>query len=79
MAQNAGSTMEKQNGTKAISLNPETLLQLNSLVASTEALSQAGYVVKKLTNADLDQKKRCPSCRLRSKSLAISTRSELLQ
>jgi hypothetical protein len=73
MAQDAASTLE--NGTRAIALNPETLQQLNSLVASAEALRQAGYVVKTLTDDELEQKKRCLTCGVRRELRAISTKS----
>ncbi|KAK4124702.1 hypothetical protein N657DRAFT_680637 [Parathielavia appendiculata] len=60
MAQDAASTPE--NGTRAIALNSETFQQLNSLVASPEALKLAGYIVKPLTDDELEQKKRCLTC-----------------
>ncbi|KAJ4290018.1 hypothetical protein N0V88_006819 [Collariella sp. IMI 366227] len=77
MAQNSSSTIKKQNGIEAISLNTETLWQLNSLVSSAQALSQAGYIVRKLTNDELEQKKRCPSCRLRSSDSAVLKKEKL--
>jgi RNA exonuclease 1 len=70
MAQPVATT--PQNGTRAIApMNPETLQQLNSLVASAKALKQAGYVVETLTNDELDQKKRCLTCGVRGKTRAI--------
>ncbi|KAH6630953.1 hypothetical protein B0J18DRAFT_116805 [Chaetomium sp. MPI-SDFR-AT-0129] len=63
MAQDALSTSE--NGNAAITLTPETLQQLNSLVFSVEALKRAGYTVNQLTEMDLEQKKRCPTCGVR--------------
>ncbi|KAK4232796.1 hypothetical protein C8A03DRAFT_19987 [Achaetomium macrosporum] len=63
MAQEAASTLE--NGTRTIALNPEILQRLNSLVASAEALRQAGYVVQPLTDEELEQKKRCLRCGVR--------------
>jgi RNA exonuclease 1 len=52
-------------------MNPETLQQLSSLVASTEVLKRAGYVVEALTDDDLEQKKRCLKCGVRGKTRAI--------
>ena len=63
----AGNTMPTtKQGITAIAPSPETLHHLNSLVASTTALKQAGYVVKKLTNDELELKKRCLTCGVRS-------------
>jgi RNA exonuclease 1 len=74
MAQSAASTL--QDGTNGIAngivpMNPETLQQLNGLVASAEALKRAGYVVEPLTDDDLEQKKRCLRCGVRGKTPAI--------
>ena len=69
MAQDALSTLEEV--TTAIALNSESLEQLNSLVPCVEVLRRAGYVVTKLTNNELEQKKRCATCGVRSKSRAI--------
>jgi hypothetical protein len=69
MAQDALATLEK--GATAIALNSESLEQLNSLVPCVEVLRRAGYVVTKLTNNELEQKKRCPTCGVRSESRAI--------
>lgn len=74
MAQNAASTPE--TGTGAITLNSETFQQLNSLVASPEALKLAGYIVKPLTDDELEKKKRCLTCGDRSESIAILTKSD---
>ncbi len=58
-------------GIAAIMLDSGTLQQLDSLVHPTEELKQAGYVVTKLTQNELEQKKRCATCGVRSESLAI--------
>ena len=62
-----------KQGITAIAPSPETLHHLNSLVASTTALKQAGYVVKKLTNSELELKKRCLTCGVRSESRQFKT------
>ncbi len=54
-----------KQGLAAIAPDPETLHHLNSLVASAEALRQAGYVVKRLTESELELKKRCLTCNVR--------------
>ncbi|KAK4243848.1 hypothetical protein C7999DRAFT_35804 [Corynascus novoguineensis] len=56
---------ENSQGISAIAPDPNTLQQLNNLVASKEALKRAGYIVKKLTDAELEQKKRCSTCNIR--------------
>ena len=75
MAQYAVSTPE--NGTTEIAMNPETLQQLNSLVASAESLTNAGYVVATLTDVELEQKIRCLTCGVRGQLRAILTQYEL--
>ncbi len=55
-----------KQGVAAIAPNSETLHHLNSLVATTAALRRAGYVVEKLTNSELELKKRCLTCGVRS-------------
>lgn len=74
MAQYAVSTPE--NGITAIALNSESLQQLNSLVASAEALTKAGYVVATLTDVELEQKIRCLTCGVRGRFRAILTQYE---
>lgn len=53
--------------TRAIPLNAETLEQLSNVVASTGDLKRAGYVIEKLTDIELDQKRRCTTCGIKSK------------
>lgn len=72
-AQHAASPL--QNGARAIALNSETLRQLNNLVASVEKLRQAGYVLKPLTDYELEQKKRCLTCGVRGELRAKFTKS----
>ncbi|KAK4039348.1 hypothetical protein C8A01DRAFT_16657 [Parachaetomium inaequale] len=78
MAQDAAfSTLEQ--GTRAIALNAATLQQLDKLVASTKALRQAGYVVEKLTDHELEKKRRCLTCRVRiGKTLGKQNRKRKL-
>ncbi|KAK4140125.1 ribonuclease H-like domain-containing protein [Dichotomopilus funicola] len=52
-------------GIAAIMLDSGTLQQLGSLVHPTEELKEAGYVVTKLTQDELEQKKRCATCGVR--------------
>jgi hypothetical protein len=72
MAQNGAFSTLKEGTvlttTGAIPLNAETLEQLSNAVASTEALKRAGYVIDKLTDIELDQKRRCTTCGVKSKS-----------
>ncbi|KAL2187954.1 hypothetical protein L209DRAFT_779849 [Thermothelomyces heterothallicus CBS 203.75] len=75
-AQGAVSTTRKS--TPAIPQTPEALEQLNSLVPSTEELRRAGYVVEKLSNHELEQKKRCITCGIRI-AKATKTRSRQSQ
>ncbi|KAL2018518.1 hypothetical protein VTK56DRAFT_730 [Thermocarpiscus australiensis] len=49
----------------AISPSSEYLKELQSLVPSAEALKRAGYVLKELTDLELEQKKRCLTCGVR--------------
>ncbi|KAL2192350.1 ribonuclease H-like domain-containing protein [Corynascus similis CBS 632.67] len=56
---------ENSQGISEITADSDTLGQLNSLVASKEALKRAGYIVKKLTDAELEKKKRCSTCNIR--------------
>jgi len=72
-----GAPSQLGDGPRAIALNLETLQQLNGLVASTESLRQAGYVVKALTDDELEQKKRCVRCGVRGEFCAISRESDL--
>ncbi|KAH6847523.1 hypothetical protein B0I37DRAFT_146683 [Chaetomium sp. MPI-CAGE-AT-0009] len=66
MAQNGTfSTLKEGAVGTAIALNADTLEQLNNLVASTAALKKAGYVVQKLTDSELEQRRRCVTCGLR--------------
>jgi hypothetical protein len=74
MAQDATSAPEK--GTGEIPLNPNTLQLLSSLVASAKALTQAGYVLRPLTDDELEQKQRCLTCGDRSESIAILTKPD---
>lgn len=74
MAQNAAFSTLKEGKmpttTRTIPLNAETLEQLNNVVASTGDLKRAGYVIEKLTDVELDQKRRCTTCGIRSKPRA---------
>ncbi|KAK0722618.1 hypothetical protein B0T26DRAFT_801351 [Lasiosphaeria miniovina] len=45
--------------------SPTYLDHLESLLPSAEALRQASYVTKKLTDQQLEEKKRCLRCRIR--------------
>jgi RNA exonuclease 1 len=74
MAPDTTSTLE--NGTGLIALNPETLQRLNSLVPSLKALRQAGYVVEPLTDHELEQKRRCLTCGVRSELRGRSSQSD---
>ncbi|KAL2177279.1 ribonuclease H-like domain-containing protein, partial [Thermothelomyces heterothallicus CBS 202.75] len=67
-----------RKSTPAIPQTPEALEQLNSLVPSTEELRRAGYVVEKLSNHELEQKKRCITCGIRI-AKATKTRSRQSQ
>jgi hypothetical protein len=71
MAQDGAATLG--DGSRAIPLNPETLQQLNNLVAPAEELKQEGYVLKPLTVDELEQKKRCTTCGVRSEPTPILT------
>ncbi|KAK3292831.1 uncharacterized protein B0H64DRAFT_402899 [Chaetomium fimeti] len=61
----AFSTLKEGAVGTPIALNDDTLKHLNSLVFSTAALKRAGYVVEKLTDSELEQKRRCMSCGIR--------------
>ncbi|KAH6623424.1 hypothetical protein F5144DRAFT_615214 [Chaetomium tenue] len=69
MAQNGAFSALKEGTvlitTGPIQQNAESVEQLNKLVASTKALKRAGYVVEKLTDTELDQKRRCTRCGVR--------------
>lgn len=63
-----GASANAQKSAPAIPQTPEGLEKLNSLVSSIEELRRAGYVVEKLSHDELEKKKRCATCGVRSKS-----------
>ena len=77
MAQNGAFSALKEgtvvSTTGPIQQNAESVEQLNNLVASIKALKRAGYVVEKLTDAELDQKRRCSRCGIRGESRTAFT------
>jgi hypothetical protein len=46
----------------AIATTPDYVKLLNSLVHSRKALDSAGYIVERLSNEELESKKRCSGC-----------------
>ncbi|KAK0648209.1 hypothetical protein B0T16DRAFT_325862 [Cercophora newfieldiana] len=59
------------SGISAIEPTKEYLAQLNSLVLPLEALSRAGFIVKELTKEQLDSRKRCKTCGVRSEYSSV--------
>ncbi|KAL2150354.1 hypothetical protein VTH82DRAFT_6917 [Thermothelomyces myriococcoides] len=65
-----GASANAQKSGPAIPQTPEGLEKLNSLVSSIEELRRAGYVVEKLSHDELEKKKRCATCGVRSGAMA---------